>query len=280
MKPIFLAAASGVALLGLAACTPSRPPPARAALDCPQSQGDLTRTGVAPDRKSCTYKTSDGSDVTLQLVATNGDPMAALNALETSLAAPTPELVKGEKDAEPAKGEVVKAEAASQAASDAAAKAAEQAKADAAGAPGDNTDVNLPGLHIQAHEDGVKGDKAHIDLPGIHIDADDDTDRAQVKVGGVSIDAHDDGATVRVYRDVRLRGEAFSRVKRGFRASYLYTGKALPGGMRFVGYEAAGPKAGPITVAVVRSTSDNDEVNMHGGALRDIKRLVRRNSGT
>jgi hypothetical protein len=241
---------------------------------------------VAPDRRSCTYRTSDGSDVTLQLVATNGDPKAALANLETALAAaPAPELVKGEKDeakdakvaAEP-KAET--AQAATDASADAAAKVAAQAKADAASAPGDDTDVDLPGLHIQAHEDGVKGDKAHIDLPGIHIDADDDNDQAKVRVGGVTIDAHDDGATIRVYRDVRLRGEAFSRVKRGLRASYIYTGKALPGGLRFVGYEAAGPKAGPITVAIVRSSVDSDEVDMHGHALRDIKRLVRRNSGT
>lgn len=283
MKPLFLATVSGVALLGLAACTPSHPPAARVALDCPQQQGDLTRTGVAPDRKSCTYRTGDGSDVTLQLVATNGDPRAALTTLENTLAAPGPELVKAEKDVEAAKGEVVKAEAsvaAAQASSDAAAKVAAQAKADAASAPAEDTNVNLPGLHINAHEDGVKGDKAHIDLPGIHIDADDETDHAQVKVGGVTINAHDDGATIRVYRDVRLRGESFSRVKRGLRASYIYTGKGLPGGLRFVGYEAAGPKAGPITVAVVRSTADNDEIDMHDHALRDIKRLVRRNSGT
>jgi hypothetical protein len=280
MKPLFLAATSGVALLGLAACTPSHPPAARAALDCPQQQGDLTRTGVAPDRRSCTYRTSDGSDVTLQLVSTNGDPRAALAALETSLAAEAPAIVKGEKEAEAAKGEVVKAEAASEAASDAAAKVAEQAKADAASAPGDDENVDMPGLHIQAHDGGGKGDKAHIDLPGIHIDADDDNDQAKIKVGGVTIDAHDEGATIRVYRDVRLRGEAFSRVKRGLRASYIYTGKALPGGLRFVGYEAAGPKAGPITVAIVRSSVDSDEVDMHGHALRDIKRLVRRNSGT
>jgi hypothetical protein len=279
MKPLFLAASS-VALLGLAACTPTRPPAARAALDCPQQQGDLTRTGVAPDRKSCTYRTSDGSDVTLQLLPTNGDPKAALASLETSLAAEAPEIVKGEKPAEAAKGEVVKAEAASEAATDAAAKVAEQAKADAANAPGDETDVDVPGLHIRAHESGAKGDTAHIDLPGIHIDADDGSDKARVKVGGVTIDAHDDGATIRVYRDVRLRGEAFSRIKRGIRASYIYTGKALPGGLRFVGYEAAGPKSGPITVAVVRSNVDSNEVDMHGNALRDIKRLVRRNSGT
>jgi hypothetical protein len=298
MKPLFLAASS-LALLGLAACTPSGPPKARAALDCPQRQGDLTRTAAAADGKSCTYRTSDGSDVTLQLVATHGDPRAALAALETSLAAPSPELVKGEKEAQVAMGEAAKAQGAAEVAQGealkaeaaakgdvvrttetAAAKVAEQARADAANAPGDDTDVDVPGLHIQAHEDGVKGDKAHIDLPGIHIDADDDSDTAKIKVGGVTIDAENGAARIRNYRAVRLRGEAFSREKRGIRASYFFTGNGLPEGLRFVGYEAAGPKSGPITVAIVRSTVDSDEIDMHGHALRDIKRLVRRNSGS
>jgi hypothetical protein len=76
--------------------------------------------------------------------------------------------------------------------------------------------------------------------------------------------------------DQRLKGEAFSREKRGLHATFIYTGENLPNGYRFVGYEAAGPKAGPLAVAVVRAkTVEEDEHGIH----RDVKRLVRRNSG-
>ena len=60
-------------------------------------------------------------------------------------------------------------------------------------------------------------------------------------------------------RDVRLRGEALSRDRRGLRATFIYTGDDLPNGYRFVGYEAGGPKVGPITVAVVKSKSEGHD---------------------
>ena len=50
----------------------------------------------------------------------------------------------------------------------------------------------------------------------------------------------------------------------------------LPGGFRTVGYEAGGPKTGPLTVAVVRSRSD---VDIHGHLEHDLRRLVRLNGG-
>jgi hypothetical protein len=111
-------------------------------------------------------------------------------------------------------------------------------------------------------------------LPGIHIDAGDED--AQVKIGGLTINAQDDEATVRMSRDVRLKGEALSRQKRGVRATFIYTGKNLPDGYRLVGYEAAGPKTGPLTVAVVKSKSDGED---GGEVYGDVKRLVRRNAG-
>jgi hypothetical protein len=77
-------------------------------------------------------------------------------------------------------------------------------------------------------------------------------------------------------RDVRLRGEALSRDRRGLRATFIYTGKDLPDGYRFVGYEAGGPKAGPITVAVVKSKIDGED---NGDIYPDVKKLVRRNGG-
>ena len=94
-----------------------------------------------------------------------------------------------------------------------------------------------------------------VDLPGIHITANENDESAKVRVGPISIDANDSSATIRSRREVRLRGEAFSREKRGIRATFIYTGKDLPAGYRFVGYEAGGPKTGPIAVAIVKSTT-------------------------
>jgi hypothetical protein len=43
-----------------------------------------------------------------------------------------------------------------------------------------------------------------------------------------------------------------------------------------VGYQASGPKAGPLTIAVVKS---RDDIGNGGRLYRDIERLVRRNGG-
>ncbi|MFN9711764.1 MAG: hypothetical protein ACK547_02120, partial [Alphaproteobacteria bacterium] len=64
--------------------------------------------------------------------------------------------------------------------------------------------------------------------------------------------------------------------KRGIRATYIYTGKDLPTGYRFVGYEACGPKSGPITVAIVKSKLDSDAGEE---MYPDVKKLVRKNGG-
>jgi hypothetical protein len=276
MKPLFLMTASALAMAGLAACTPSGRPAARAALECPEQQGQLHRTGISGDHKTCTYRAEDGGEVTLQLVSTGGDPITALKGVETTLLAPAPGAA-----AEPAKAEAAPKPDAAKA--DEAEKVAKEAKADAGKAGGwddegkpDQVDVDLPGVHVRANDGHGDKDQAHIDLPGIHINANDETDQADIRVGGVTVNAQDDNVTVRVYREVRLRGEALSAQKRGLRASYFYTGKSLPVGYRFVGYEAGGPKAGPITVATVRSNAEGD---VHGGVYNDIKRLVRKNGG-
>jgi hypothetical protein len=73
-----------------------------------------------------------------------------------------------------------------------------------------------------------------------------------------------------------MRGEALSREKRGLRATFMSGGKALPGGYRFVGYQAGGPKTGPLTVAVVKSRSEIDSGDQ---LYRDVTRLVRANGG-
>jgi hypothetical protein len=47
----------------------------------------------------------------------------------------------------------------------------------------------------------------------------------------------------------------------------------LRDGWSAVGYEAGGPKAGPVTIAVVKAHGGN-----HHDVFHDVKRLVRRNA--
>lgn len=279
MKTLYLLAASGLALT-TAACAP-KTPPVRAALDCPMTQGDLSRTAVASDGKSCTYVTTDGAEVTLQLVSTAAGPDAALSAIETTLLAnrmPTNTDASRTGTEEKAGADKVKVEAPKPGdakAEDGVEGTAAQAVADAnqdTKSAGVSVRIDKSGKHVSETGDG----KTRVDLPGIHIVADDNTDSANVRVGPITINAGEGGATIRLRRDVRLRGEAFNPQKRGLRATFIYTGEDLPAGYRFVGYEAGGPKAGPITVAIVKSKLDGDD----GGEIYpDVKKLVRKNGG-
>jgi len=271
MKPLYLACASALALTA-AACGP-KVPAARAALDCPPSQGDLTRTSVSPDGKACTYTNGGGAEVTLQLVNVTGSPDATLAAIETTLlanrAAPAPE----DASKDDAKTEPAKADA--DAAKDAA-KAAKEASDDTRGV---TVSVMIDDQKERSRHTGVvteDGGTTRVNLPGIHVVANESNDTANVKVGPLTIDAGDDGATVRMRRDVRLRGEALNPEKRGLRAMFIYTGEDLPEGYRFVGYEAGGPKRGPITVAVVKSKSEGPDGH---DLYPDVKKLVRKNGG-
>lgn len=276
MKPLYLVAVSTLALTA-AACT-GGPPPQRAALECPQAEGDLTRTSAAADGKTCTYTSAGGAEVTLQLVSAPGGPDAALSAIETNLLAerakPEAAATPAATDAEAAKPTADAAKPAADA--KAAASDAEQAAREAA------ADTKGVDVKIEVSKDGTVvsrtggSEVTRVDLPGIHIVANEDDDTAKVQVGPIKIDAGGDGATIRIRRDVRLRGEALNPEKRGLRATFIYAGEDLAGGYRFVGYEAGGPKRGPITVAVVKSkTEEPDEGDLH----RDVKRLVRKNGG-
>lgn len=276
MKPYSLIAVSALAL-SVAACG-GGPPKTRAALDCPQTQGPLTRTGVSPDRKACTYVSSEGAEVTLQLVSLQGGPDATLHTIETNLlAAQGPAAAAPATEAKPdAKAPAAADAGSAKDASDAAKEAMEDAK-------GATVDVQVPGdkhrTTINGHEAVVVDDdhgETHVNLPGIHIDANDGNDSANVQIGPLHVQAGEDGATIRVRRDVRLRGEALSHEKRGLRATFISEGKGRTDGYRFVGYEAAGPKAGPLTVAIVRA---KNEVNQGDRVYRSVKRLVRENGG-
>jgi hypothetical protein len=279
MKPMLLLAASTLALTGLAAC--SSKPQVRAALDCPASQGELTRTAQTADGKSCTYVTQEGAEVALQLVSTGGNPERILKQIEAGLTPPMTDADRAAQ-AEPAKSVAVDAGGAS--ASDAAA-VARQAEADA-GKPAEAAPEAPSGktaaARVEIGKDGATvetkadGETTHVRLPGISITAGENS--ANVKVGGITVDADGDGdrVTVRRYDEVRLKGEALSPQRRGVRAMLVRRGE-FGGGYRVVGYEAGGPKVGPITVATVRSKSDLDR---HGGDIYDdIRALVRKNGG-
>lgn len=284
MKPFNLLAASGLAMT-LAACG-SEPPPVRTALECPPTQGDLTRTAAAADGKACTYVTSGGAEVSLQLVSAPGGPDAALANIETTLLAGR-EAAKPDAEAKDTGASAADAKEKPAAAADdkdlgkSAAQAAQEAHADTQGLSLDIRADSDAGRRVRVEGSGrgvvtdIDG-TTRVDLPGIHIVANDRDDTANVRVGPITVNAGDGAATIRMRRDVRLRGEALSREKRGIRATFVYTGDDLPSGYRFVGYEAGGPKAGPITVAIVRSKDGEDA---DGDIYPDVKKLVRKNGG-
>jgi hypothetical protein len=282
-------------VLALAACGGAPKP--RAALDCPQTQGKLTRTLVAADGKTCRYVSPDGAEVTLQLAPVQGSVYATLDALETTLigppaaaapaAATAAEPVKAEgqttRDKALAEAAPAAAPAAAQVGAKDASAAEREAMQDAAAASSDvKVDVQGTGRKtVKIHgNDSVIVDEdtgeTHVNLPGIHVDADDRTDSANVEIGPLHIKAGEEGATIKMRRDVRLRGEALSRERRGIRATFIAERAGLPDGNRFVAYEAGGPKVGPLAIAVVTSKS---EMHDSDRLRRDVRRLVRENGG-
>lgn len=267
MKTPILLAVSALALTA-AGCGP-KTPPVRAALDCPVRQGELQRTSVAPDGKACTYVAGDGAEVTLELVSVKGGVDATLERLESRLLPASAELSGPATPPKPAD-----VAAPSEASRRAAAEAEQDAGAwgeDERGAE-DRTEVQTGPVSVVDDGHGT----ARVNLPGIHIVANDDEDTADVRIGPLRVNAGRDGATVRMKRDVRLRGEPLNPEQRGVRATFIYTGPDLPDGYRYVGYEAGGPKTGPITVALVRSKSEGPE---RGEIYPDVKSLVRKNGG-
>jgi len=275
MKPLYLIAVSSLALTA-AACGP-KTPVARVALDCPTNQGDLTRTSASPDGKACTYVTSGGAEVTLQLVSVTGGVDSTLERIETTLLA---NRVKPEANAKSEEGATPAKETNTTVHEDIR-KEVDKTVAEA------TADARESGVKVEVGKDGATtvvtedGGTTTVNLPGIHIVANDDDESAHVQIGPLKVNASGDEKQFVVRAgpsSVRLRGEALNPEKRGFRASFLYKGDDLPDGYRFVGYHAGGPKVGPITVAVVKSRSTSDD--MDGDDLySDVKKLVRRNGG-
>jgi hypothetical protein len=243
------------------------------ALQCPQTQGSLTRKGSASAGGTvCSYVGPRGTEVSLHLVALDGgSPAAALKAFEERLSGDLPQAVAGleqaaaEAERDSARAEAQAGEAAARA--EAAASSGERASVRAPGmaidAAGDDATVRLPGLHIETH-----GDQASVRIGGFHIDADDGSGSVDIQGGedgdNVSIRARNDSAEIRA----SAAGEAT-------RASWILTdNRPSAEGWRLVGYEARGPVGGPIVVATVRSRDRE-----RGRAFEDAKDLVTLNVG-
>lgn len=256
------------------------------ALQCPQTMGSLTRKGTASAGGNvCSYVGPKGAEVSLHLVALNGDqPGDLLRAFEDRLSGDLPEAVVQLKAAAEAEKARAAADAAHATAEQARANAeAARAGATAAAASGDHASVRAPGVRIEAD-----GDDASVNLPGIHIQS--KGDNASVRIGGFHIDANDSrsggGGDARVHGT--LNGEEVSvqahndtaeiRTRAAgdaTRSSWILSdNRVSQSGWRFVGYEARGPAGGPIVIATVRSKD-----RQRGRVFEDAKALVTLNVG-
>ncbi len=280
MKPLLLLAAAS--LLPLAACSGGAKAP-RAALDCPAGQGELKRTAQAADGKSCTYTTAGGDEVILRLVPVTGGAYATLDKLEANLLAENEAAAKAAAAADGRAEANAAGKVETGATADTLAEArrvAEEAERDAAGTDGAAKKSGASeGVDIRVNDEKVvvadNGGATRINLPGIRIEADENDDSASIRIGPLHVNANGDEARMQIRRDVRLKGEALSREKRGIRATFII-GERSAGSGSYLGYEAGGPKTGPLTVAVIRGSGKLDQGDE---IYNDVKRLVRKNGG-
>jgi hypothetical protein len=211
-------------------------------LQCPETQGQLTRKGAATDGgATCWYVGPRGSSVQLRLIRLDGDPTSVLQGLEAELRRDIAGGPTGE-------GPQV-----------------------AVNADGDRASVRLPGISVEA-----QGENADVRIGGFRIEAKEDAPRADATAqatASASGDASEDSVSVRADEGgaevrVRARGDAT-------RAKWILTdGDEAATGWRLVGYEARGPQGGPLVVALVRSRNDDKEA-----AFEDAEALVSLNVG-
>ncbi|GAA0620507.1 hypothetical protein GCM10009422_15200 [Brevundimonas kwangchunensis] len=230
-------------------------------LQCPQTQGALTRKGTATDGgRTCTYTGPKGAEVILTLVSLDNRTVPqTLRTFEDRLKTSLPQAVAGLR-------------------ASASASSTTEVRA-SSGASGDTATVRAPGVAVDASDD-----KASVRLPGMRIEA--DGDNASVRIGGFHIDANDSSGSVDINgsaggEDVSVQARDNSTEVRAVssgeatRASWsLSDNRPSPDGWRLVGYEARGPVGGPLVVATVRSRDNN-----RGRVFDDAKDLVTLNVG-
>lgn len=250
-------------------------------LDCPDRQGELRRTGLAEDGRSCRYSGPDGQEVTLSYLALDGrSPEAALAPIEAELrtlvpsaAAPEPGTIARETEP-PTDAELPQP------------PEPPEAPAAAEGVPTPPKPPEPPQVdRAWTAGGGRHGDRVKVDLPFLHIEADGTNDRAKVRVFGTEIDAGDDRAVVRgswngskheIHAGDGGAEMRFGSVGRN-RADLTYilaSDAPGPGGYRAAAYVAKGPVAGPLVIASGRAREGWDN---HHDQADDLKDLVNRN---
>jgi len=221
-------------------------------LDCPETSGDLTRSGVAADGLSCTYSGPNEETVSLQLTPLAGAaPQALLTRLEAQLrtdsgltevaspAPPTPPTPPAAKAKDWDAGDHAKRDDDKDDDDD-----DDESGSKKVASNEDHTNINLPGVHISTN-----GDKADVSLPGISIHA--NGDNAEVHAGwwgrSATIESHDGDATIRAGR----------ADPSGVDSMLIVTSDHPgPSGYRAAGYVAKGPPAGPLVIATFKAKGD------------------------
>tara|TARA_R110000787_G_scaffold52506_3_gene123574 strand:- start:287 stop:1132 length:846 start_codon:yes stop_codon:yes gene_type:complete len=242
------------------------------ALQCPQTQGSLTRKGSAHAGGTvCTYVGAKGAEVSLHLVRLDDTSVdAVLQAFQTRLSREMPLTVARLRAAE-------ETAAAESTRADADAARADIAAARADAAAGEPTTVQMPGIHIR-----TQGDDADVKLPGINIES--HGDRSRVRIGGINIQSNDGSGQVSIHSGddrVSIQSHADSTEVRtstggdSTRVTWVLNDpEASESGWRLVGYEARGPQAGPVVIATVRSRDSE-----RGRVFADARDLVALNVG-
>lgn len=243
------------------------------ALQCPQTMGSLTRKGSAHAGGTvCTYTGAKGAEVSLHLAQLEDSSVdEVLQAFQTRLSREMPLTTARLRAAEAsAAAEAARADA------DAARADADAAHADAVAAS-DSASVQAPGVHIE-----TRGDNADVKLPGINIES--RGDRSSVRIGGINIQSNDGSGSVNIRSGddrVSIQSHADSTEVRtstggdSTRITWVLTDpQASEAGWRLVGYEARGPKGGPIVIATVRSRDSE-----RGQVFADARDLVALNVG-
>ena len=137
---------------------------------------------------------------------------------------------------------------------------------------------------VAAAAEGNSEEDVDISLPGISVKTSGES--ANVSIGGPSgpqIKADDDGAEIRVQRNVEIDGERVEHEGRrrhrdddGVYSRFILASDKATGGWAVVGYEARGPKGGPLVVATLKARrgrhSDDD-------SFADVNALIRHNVG-